>query len=208
MVNAREVQAYRDLPGMPRLVMGNLRDFVNEVVKDNSLPRWRGGELYLEIHRGGVYTNGIRLKQLVRALETRLKELETFSVIAGVRRSMRSFGTHSLRLSIMIRWGATSTKAVYEEIINELEEDLKNVNNELMNVLRGVLGAGSFITIVNSLPWTRREVVMVREELSGIPTQRVDGGYLALVDIPALAGGPLRPAVAIPLVTSVLAITM
>ncbi len=53
MANAREVQVYRDLPGMPRLVMGNLKDLVNEVVRDDSLPRWRGGELYLEIHRGG-----------------------------------------------------------------------------------------------------------------------------------------------------------
>jgi alpha-mannosidase len=176
--------AYRDLPGMPRLVMGNLKDLVNKVVKDCSLPRWRG-ELYLEIHRG-VYTNGIRLKQLVRILETKLRELEALSVVVGVHKNYEELWYPLLEAEYHDPMGATSTKAVYDEIINELEEDLRKVNNELMNVLRNVLGTGSLTTIINSLPWSRRELVMTKEELGGVPMQKVDEGYLALVSIPAL----------------------
>ncbi|WP_148678514.1 alpha-mannosidase [Vulcanisaeta distributa] len=177
-------RVYRDLPGMPRLIMGNLKDLISEVVRDDSLPRWRG-ELYLEIHRG-VYTNGIRLKQLVRALETKLRELETFSVIAGVRRSYEELWYPLLEAEYHDPMGATSTKSVYDEVVNELEEDLKRVDGELMNVLRKTLGTGCFVTIVNPLPWARRELVMVREELSGVATQRVGNGYLALIEVPAL----------------------
>lgn len=177
-------RVYKDLPGMPRLIMGNLRDLINEVVKDDSLPRWRG-ELYLEIHRG-VYTNGIRLKQLVRALENRLRELEAFSVVTGARRNYEELWHPLLEAEYHDPMGATSTKAVYEEVVNELEEDLKRVNEEFMAVLRKALGTGPLITVVNPLPWPRRELVMVKGELKGVPTQKVDGGYLALVEIPAL----------------------
>ncbi len=72
-------------------------------------------------------------------------------------------------------------------MVNELEENLKRVDGgELMNMLRKTLGTGHFVTIVNPLPWARRELVMVREELSGVATQRVGNGYLALIEVPAL----------------------
>jgi alpha-mannosidase len=177
-------RAYRELPGLPRLVMGDLREFVSAIHGDDSLPRWRG-ELYLEIHRG-VYTNGVRLKQLVRRLETRLRELETWSVVAGVRRSYEELWHPLLEAEYHDPMGATSTKAVYEEVVRDLEDDLSRVEGELYKVLRTMLGPGQWVSIVNPLPWPRRDLVIVKEPLKGLPTQRVDGGYLVLVDAPPL----------------------
>ncbi|WP_054857326.1 hypothetical protein [Vulcanisaeta sp. JCM 16159] len=123
---------------------------------------------------------------MVRALENRLRELETFSVIAGIRRSYEELWYPLLEAEYHDPMGATSTKAVYEEVINELEEDLRRACEELMSVLRKALGTGHSVTIVNPLPWTRRELVMVKEELSGVPTQKVNNGYLTLIEVPAL----------------------
>jgi alpha-mannosidase len=175
---------YKDLPGLPRLVMSDLRDFVSAVNDDASLPKWRG-ELYLEIHRG-VYTNGIKLKQLVRRFETRLRELETWSVIARVRKSYEELWYPLLEAEYHDPMGATSTKAVYEEMVRGLEGGLRKVEEELNNVLKGLLDDGRWVSIVNSLPWPRRELIVSKESLSGLPTQRVNDGYLVLVDVPAL----------------------
>ncbi|MGC8542292.1 MAG: glycoside hydrolase family 38 C-terminal domain-containing protein [Vulcanisaeta sp.] len=184
-------RAYNDLPGLPRLIMSDLRDFVNTLSNDNSLPRWRG-ELYLEIHRG-VYTNGIRLKQLVRRLETRLRELEMWSVVANIRKNYEELWYPLLEAEYHDPMGATSTKAVYEEVINELEDDLKRVESELINTLRNILGSGPYISVVNSLPWSRRELVITKEPLKGLPMQRVDDGYLVLVEVPALGFKSFEP---------------
>ncbi|WP_069808132.1 alpha-mannosidase [Vulcanisaeta thermophila] len=172
-------RVYRDLPGLPRLVMGGLGDLINRLTNDDSLPRWRG-ELYLEIHRG-VYSNGVKLKQLVRRLETRLRELEELSVVFNVRRSYEDYWHTLLEAEYHDPMGATSTSNVYNEVVRGLEEALGRVEGELMNLLRDSLGSGDYVTIVNTLPWPRVGFVELKTTLEGLPAQKLDGKYLVRV---------------------------
>src|SRR5919202_4455489 len=68
-------------PALPRLRMTRVEDFYATLPKEG-LPKWVG-ELYLELHRGTLTSQG-GIKALNRAIEHRLLEAEAFSAIAGL----------------------------------------------------------------------------------------------------------------------------
>ncbi len=74
-------QRIREFPALPRLRMARVDEFYGSLPKEG-LPKWYG-ELYLELHRGTLTTQG-RTKMLNRTAEHRLLEAEAFSAIAGL----------------------------------------------------------------------------------------------------------------------------
>lgn len=72
----------KEFPALPRLRMARVDEFFDSLPCEG-LPRWVG-ELYLELHRGTLTTQG-RTKRLNRAAEHRLLEAEAFSTLAALR---------------------------------------------------------------------------------------------------------------------------
>lgn len=70
----------RDFPALPRLRSVRVEDFFESLPRAG-LPKWVG-ELYLELHRGTLTSQG-RVKKLNREAEHRLLEAEAFALIAG-----------------------------------------------------------------------------------------------------------------------------
>ncbi len=71
----------QDFPALPRLRMPCVDDFFAWLPKED-LPVW-AGELYLELHRGTLTTQG-EIKKLNREAEHRLLEAEAFATIASL----------------------------------------------------------------------------------------------------------------------------
>src|SRR5262249_22473259 len=69
----------RDFPAMPRLQMGQVAQFYEEITS-RDLPIWVG-EKYLELHRGTYTTQG-QVKSLHRRLEHALVAAETANALA------------------------------------------------------------------------------------------------------------------------------
>jgi len=73
-------ERFRNFPGLPHLVMGQVEQYFEQIVK-NDLPIWVG-EKYLEFHRG-TYTTQSHVKSLHRRLEHALVEAETAVTLAS-----------------------------------------------------------------------------------------------------------------------------
>jgi alpha-mannosidase len=73
------VARFREFPGLPRLKIGRVADFFENIVT-RSLPVWVG-EQYLEYHRATFTTQGT-IKSLHRQLEQALVEAETSATLA------------------------------------------------------------------------------------------------------------------------------
>lgn len=71
----------KDYPVLPRLEMGKVEDFFANLPTEG-VPTFTG-ELYLELHRGTLTTQGL-VKKLNRESEHRLAEAEAFSAIASL----------------------------------------------------------------------------------------------------------------------------
>ena len=71
----------KDFPALPRLRMARVDEFFATLPRAQ-LPKWVG-ELYLELHRGTLTTQG-KAKKLNREAEHRLLEAESFAAIASL----------------------------------------------------------------------------------------------------------------------------
>lgn len=71
----------KDFPALPRLRMARVDEFFAALPHDG-LPKWVG-ELYLELHRGTLTTQG-KVKKLNREAEHRLLEAEAFATVASL----------------------------------------------------------------------------------------------------------------------------
>lgn len=71
------------LPTMPSVVHGELDKLIGTLKSvDRRLPKWFG-ELYLENHRG-VYSVGLRIKEMIRRCVKMLKTLDALTVLATI----------------------------------------------------------------------------------------------------------------------------
>ncbi|PYE55399.1 alpha-mannosidase [Deinococcus yavapaiensis] len=114
----------RDFPAMPRLAHSRVDDFFEGLPKEG-LPVWVG-ELYLELHRATLTTQG-RVKKLHREAEHRLREAEVAASAAWLRgrpypreRLERSWKTLLLNEFHDILPGS-SIKEVYDTALPELQ---------------------------------------------------------------------------------------
>lgn len=118
----------KDFPGMPKLEMGKVEDFYQEVESDD-LPVWHG-EQYFEFHRG-IYTSQAKVKQLNRRLEHRLMEAEAACALAH-QMLKKNYPQPELEKAwkILLRnqfhdiLPGSSVKTVYEVANKELQREL------------------------------------------------------------------------------------
>lgn len=85
---------YRELPGLPEIVLGGPDQLRVAADAEDGLPRYRG-ELYLEFHRG-VFTTQTRVKREMRRLESRLVAVEAWRTWLGERGSWQALWTRLL----------------------------------------------------------------------------------------------------------------
>lgn len=178
----------KEFPALPRLRMTRVEDFFASLPREG-LPRWVG-ELYLELHRGTLTTQG-RIKKLNREAEHRLVEAEALRAVAHAlgrekypaRELERAWKTLLLNQFHDILPGS-SIHEVYDEAVPQLEGVVTAAEEVRDGALGGPAGDGTS-RVVNASVWPRPLSVVVPNldgdvELEGepLPTQRVEEGVL------------------------------
>jgi alpha-mannosidase len=150
----------KNFPALPRLRMTRVEDFY-ATLPEEGLPKWVG-ELYLELHRGTLTSQG-RVKALNRAAEHRLLEAEAFSTIAGLHDGVETseplegaWKTLLLNQFHDILPGS-SIKEVYEAAYHQLAEVLEAATNARDKALRQLAssiettpGTGDAVLVANA----------------------------------------------------------
>jgi alpha-mannosidase len=190
----------KDFPAMPRLRMGRVDEFYAAVDREG-LPRYVG-ELYFELHRGTLTTQG-RTKKLNREAEHRLVEAEAFGAIASLQ------GFDYPAEEIETAWKTvllnqfhdvlpgSSIQEVYEDnhrMLGEVVETATRIRTEALTHLGGGRGENRYL-IANSgldprpaqvqLPVSPGTTVVRTSDGDVLDTQQTADGLLVL--------GPLVP---------------
>src|SRR5215212_6410782 len=198
--SARMLESYERLksfPALPRLRMTRVEDFYASLPKEG-LPKWVG-ELYLELHRGTLTSQG-EVKVRNRAAEHRLLEAEAFSTIAGLHggREPREDLERAWKTLLLNQFHdilpGSSIAEVYEDAHRQLAEVLKtatNVRDEALRHLAGLVEAGRLgdeILVANAglssrtlsvlLPGLGSEAVVTDVSGKPISTQPTEEGLL------------------------------
>ena len=156
----------KDFPSLPRLRMARVDEFFAALPREGSpgeeLPKWVG-ELYLELHRGTLTTQG-KVKKLNREAEHRLLEAEAFATIASLGGAAypkeeleRAWKTLLLNQFHDILPGS-SISEVYEDAHRQLEETVETAEKlrddavkELAGSTEGPDGGGAMVVANASL---------------------------------------------------------
>ncbi|HET9661492.1 MAG TPA: alpha-mannosidase [Thermomicrobiales bacterium] len=197
----------KNFPALPRLRMGNVREFFSALPTDG-LPK-AVGELYLELHRGTLTTQA-KVKENNRKGEQRLLETEIFSAIASLDgydypadQLETSWKTLLLNQFHDILPGS-SISEVYVDSHRQMEEVI-----ELAECLRDrVLALGKEpsatieLIVANAALYPRPLTVLVPPPLTesldaaaGLLSQSVDAGVLVTSPgaiVPGLGSSTLR----------------
>ncbi|MGC8573343.1 MAG: alpha-mannosidase [Caldisphaera sp.] len=175
---------YKDFPGLPKLTVKLPQEHISEIKEHmESLPIWYG-ELYLETHRG-VYTNGVKLKRLIRETEMKLIQIETWSSLLNKNINMEKYWIKLLEFEFHDAISATTTYQVYENIINELDSIINQLNQVLLSMLKDlIINDNNYITFFNYLPWKREELIELENPLKGKVCQKFGEKYLTEIDLP------------------------
>ena len=199
----------RSYPVLPALRMATVEDFFARLPKDG-LPVWTG-ELYLELHRGTLTTQG-RTKKLNRESEQRLAEAETLSSLAHL------FGGAYPRVELTAAWKVlllnqfhdilpgSSIREVYEVTEPELRGVVENAAGfarDAMTSLVGDAGSNGAFRIVNTSLVPRTLTVLLQgvdgvTDTDGEPIagqQTADGllVHSSDVNVPGLGWTTLMP---------------
>ncbi|HEY3811249.1 MAG TPA: glycoside hydrolase family 38 C-terminal domain-containing protein [Acidimicrobiales bacterium] len=181
----------KDLEGLPRVEMGTVAAFLDEVrAGADGLATWVG-ELYLEKHRGTLTTHA-DVKRANRRGEEALRAAEMWTVAAGLDRRQILDGAWKLLLLQQFHdiLPGSSIHWVYEDAARDHAEVLQvasSVVAEAQTALAGKEG-GDGSVVFNAAAHDRREVVE-------LPDQQ-----LALVAAPACGWAPVnaeQPAAAV-----------
>ncbi|MGC8608237.1 MAG: alpha-mannosidase, partial [Vulcanisaeta sp.] len=125
--------------------------------------------------------------RLVREIETELRELELWSSLLGLGKNYEELWYPLLEAEYHDPISATNTKQAFDDIVNRLVNTKKAINEELKRIIQSVVTLDEgWVTVFNSLPWDREELIEVDKPLKGLPTQYIDGKYLVLVRVPAV----------------------
>lgn len=181
-------------PALPRLRMTRVDEFFASLPK-KGLPRWVG-ELYLELHRGTLTTQG-EIKKLNREAEHRLLEAEIFASIASLygipypSEVLEGSWKKLLLSQFHDILPGTSIPAVYEDIrlrLKEAVEATKEVRNAaLRSRARGDGGMSKGVLVANAALQPRPLSVLLKDvhatgatDATGnsLPVQQTDEGLL------------------------------
>jgi alpha-mannosidase len=173
----------KDYPVLPRLQMGKVEEFFANLPTEN-VPTFTG-ELYLELHRGTLTTQGL-VKKLNRESEHRLAEAEAFSAIASMRGAIYphesldpAWQTLLLNQFHDILPGS-SIHEVYEDTHPELLGVVKTATELRDGAIATLAGEGGDVVIANPSLHARTLTAVVGSDVA-VPEgigQPVEGGTL------------------------------
>jgi alpha-mannosidase len=172
----------KDYPVLPRLHMGKVEEFFRSLPREG-LPTYTG-ELYLELHRATLTTQGLVKKQN-REGEHRLVEAEIFSALAALNR-----GAEYRHTEIDGAWQKVLLNQFHDILpgssIHEVYEDAHRDGAEAIATAIAVrdaalgAGSGSTVLVANPLAWARPVSVFVPDgmtlDIEPASAQKVEGG--------------------------------
>jgi alpha-mannosidase len=204
----------KDFPALPRLRMTRVDEFYAKLPQDG-LPRWVG-ELYLELHRGTLTTQGL-VKKLNREAEQRLLEAEAFSAIAALRGAEYPAGKFDRLWETLLLnqfhdiLPGSSISEVYEDAHHQLREVVEGAETLRGDALRRVAGQvggdGGAVIVANAGLAPRPLSVLLPEDLldgapgvedaegNPLPAQQTETGLLVRdpnCRVPALGWTTIR----------------
>ena len=156
-----------DLEGLPRTQWSTLQEHFESAAENARKNLWRG-ELYLAWHRG-TYTSQRKTKTAIRALEQALHDAEFLLAQCGedARKQYKQLMENAWKTLLLHQFhdicagvGIHDVHAEAERALNESHRTVRDAVQELAQVVYAVNPqAKDCITVVNSLPFTRREWV-------------------------------------------------
>ncbi|MGG1518187.1 alpha-mannosidase [Paenibacillus oryzisoli] len=203
-----------DMPGLPKVTVGRADEYFNELEEtvastDRYVHKW-DGELYLELHRG-TYTSQAYNKKMNRRMENLLHDAEMIATFLGTLAGFASYPQTQIHESwkIVLRnqfhdiLPGSSIEEVYKDCRIEYAEAERLATEAKLGSLQGLAGlirggASSSWMVVNTLPWERKDHIMlpwepdfegkgwVDADGSALQTQRVadaEQGDVLLIEV-------------------------
>ncbi|MEL6551532.1 MAG: glycoside hydrolase family 38 C-terminal domain-containing protein [Pseudomonadota bacterium] len=168
-----KADAYRGMPGMPRLRMSSVRNALAglaPLVPEEQL--WTG-EHYMEGHRG-VYTSQGWIKRANRKAEWALHEAEAMAAMLGQGIELKEeWKTLCLHQFHDILTGTSIT-----EVFDEAKETFANLRREIEDKASALLAPGGAPVAINTAPTRGPRVAFVEGDAEIHAAQKVSGGAL------------------------------
>lgn len=188
-----------NVDGLPQVTMRAPEDFFERLQDELKAETvWRG-ELYFENHRG-TYTSQSRAKQLNRRCEHKLHNAEFLSVVnwlvnqeAYPHQRFREWWQLVLTNQFHDILPGSSIHDVYVEANQIYAQVVEALNAHIDEQMRLLLDGKEGYTLVNTLGFPRREVVVLPEEGSSLQKNR-DGRAMGVVQMPAYGFLPMERA--------------
>ncbi len=196
------IQVMGELPGVPHVQSGKVRDFFTQVEADSGekLPVWNG-ELYLELHRG-TYTTQSRNKRANRQSEFLLHDAEALAVLAKLLDSSYTYPAETFQkaweLVCLNQFHdiipGSSITAVYRESLQQYAEVRTMTEQARDAALQAIAGKhNGHVLIVNPTSFARTDLAFWPhhlaegkrfERIGGVITQKTtDGTWIGVGEI-------------------------
>ena len=150
-----------DLEGAPRARWGSLRGFFEETKRQIGENRWVG-ELYLAWHRG-TYSVQRRQKQAMRRAENTLRQAEALLAVMSDSETWRAPLREAWKTLMICQFHDIAAGVGIARVHKEAEEALNAIVNDWQPRIEAWRKTACYIqgehgyTLVNPLPWPRRE---------------------------------------------------
>ncbi len=196
----------RNLEGVPRTTMASPIDYFHDLEANNPPAERYVGELYFQAHRG-TYTSQARTKRGNRKSEFALREAEVWGAAAAALYGFKyPFAQmdenwkavllnqfHDIIPGSSIHRVYEEAEAAYAGVIADAEAVRANAQQAITASAKSDFAYHN-ITVFNSLPWQRRELVALPEGVNGaidakaqpVPSQEIAGRRWAEVTVPSL----------------------
>ena len=196
-----------DLEGMPRMKMAGPTEFFEDMEAQGGPDKKYVGELYFSAHRG-VFTSQADVKKGNRKGEIALREAEmwgTMAMLAGEEYPLARMDAAWKKL-LLNQFHDILPGSSIGKVYEDARRDHKWIISEAEAVRDGAfakLTEGDGVTVFNSLSFGRTGLVTLPDAFAGgavtvdgeeVPTQKMEAGVLALVEVPPMGSVSLIPA--------------
>uniref|UniRef100_A0AAY4DIJ6 alpha-mannosidase n=1 Tax=Denticeps clupeoides TaxID=299321 RepID=A0AAY4DIJ6_9TELE len=160
-------QRVKDTDCLPRVQFSSPDRLFSELEADSGLLCTWTGELFLELHNG-TYTTQAKIKMGNRQCEVLLHDIEVASCLAWCLNKTFSYPSHRLqelwRKLLLNQFHDVIPGSCIEMVVKdalEYYEEIRSTGSSLLNVACEALGSGDCTAVLNTLPWGRREVILL-----------------------------------------------
>ncbi|MET8275649.1 glycoside hydrolase family 38 C-terminal domain-containing protein [Streptomyces sp. NPDC005096] len=193
-----------DLEGSAKVTVEHPDTFFAEAAKEVPKDQVWSGELYLELHRA-TYTSQARTKQGNRRSEHLMREAELWATTAALHapgyryphekldrlwKTVLLHQFHDILPGSSIAWVHREAEAEYARVAAEVQE----LTTEALAALSG----GEGLSVFNTAPRDRAEVVTVPAGTAADGQQLADGSVAVYTEVPASGIAPLGASGAAP----------